>query len=271
MIQSIDWLEFIYTNPSVNCMQDAFIHTLYYIVDECVPRCSTGRHQNFHKTHCPKHIYPKAVHKLLIKKCRLWKQYRATPQNFLLKAKIRECTYSARQLMQNFEEEHERGIINSGNVGAFYQHVNKRLSNNSGFSPLMDMQGNIISDNLAKARLLNEYFAFVGVTDNGCFPRVHHYADVSCSFNDIVFTVDNVKAAINKLKPNLSSGPDGLPPLLFKRLCTVLAIPLSLLFHQIFSVSYFPLNGSKKLLFLYTTNNHNQSISMISQILPLQM
>lgn len=144
--------------------------------------------------------------------------------------------------MQNFEEEHELGIINSGNVGAIYRHVNKRWYNNSGISPLTDTQGNIIADNLAKARLLNEYFASVGVTDNGCFPRVHHYVDVSCWLNDIVFTVDNVKAArpINKLKPNLSSGPDGLPPLLFKRLCTVFTEPLSLLFQQIFSVSYVP-------------------------------
>ena len=97
--------------------------------------------------------------------------------------------------MQNFEEEHELNIINSCDVGAFYRRLNKILSNNSGISPLMDTQGNIISDNLAKARLLNEYFASVGVTDNGCFPRVHHYVDVSCSLNDIVFTVDNVKAA----------------------------------------------------------------------------
>lgn len=235
-------------------MWNAFIHTILY----CWWMCSkTGRHQNFHKTHCPKHIYPKAVHKLFIKKCHLWKQYRTTPENCLLRAKIRKCTYSARQLMQNFEEEHELGIINSGNVGAIYRHVNKRWYNNSGISPLTDTQGNIIADNLAKARLLNEYFASVGVTDNGCFPRVHHYVDVSCWLNDIVFTVDNVKAArpINKLKPNLSSGPDGLPPLNYcSSGCAQSLLNLFLsFFNKYFLSPMFPLMWSKQLLFLYTS------------------
>ena len=138
-------------------------------------------------------------------------------------------------------------------------------------------QGNIVSDNLAKARLyklltlliyfhainewwwwwwwlFNEYFASVGVTDNGCLPRIHHNADVNCSLNNIMFTTDNVKAAINKLKPNLSSGPDGLGYLPY---CSSgYAVFLPNLFFSL-STNYFlslmsPLNGSKLLLSLYT-------------------
>ena len=39
------------------------------------------------------------------------------------------------------------------------------------------------------------------------------------------FTTSDIIAAINKLKPNLSSGPDRLPPLLYKKLkyCIVLS------------------------------------------------
>ena len=44
----------------------------------------------------------------------------------------------------------------------------------------------------------------------------------------------------NRLKPNLSCGPDGLPPLLFKRLKDSLAYPLALIFTQLFSVGIIP-------------------------------
>jgi len=50
----------------------------------------------------------------------------------------------------------------------------------------------------------------------------------------------DILVAANKLKPNLSTGPDGLPPLLFKRLRFSLARPLACLFAQLFSVGAIP-------------------------------
>ena len=66
-IQGIDWLQLVYANPSASGMWDTFLHTLYNIVDECVPRRISSRRHKIQKTHCPKHKYPKAVHKVLIK------------------------------------------------------------------------------------------------------------------------------------------------------------------------------------------------------------
>ena len=48
------------------------------------------------------------------------------------------------------------------------------------------------------------------------------------------FSCNAIVIAINKLKPNLASGPDDLPPLLFKRLRTCLAEPLSMMFNSFF-------------------------------------
>ena len=45
---------------------------------------------------------------------------------------------------------------------------------------------------------------------------------------------------MKKLKNNLSSGPDGLPPLLFKKLQNSLAEPLALMYTQLLSVSAVP-------------------------------
>ena len=50
----------------------------------------------------------------------------------------------------------------------------------------------------------------------------------------------DILAASGKLKSNLSAGPDGLPPLLFKRVKLSTALPLTLTFRQLLSVSYVP-------------------------------
>ena len=46
--------------------------------------------------------------------------------------------------------------------------------------------------------------------------------------------------SIRKLKCKLSSGPDGIPPMLIKKLCNSLCRPLSLLFGQFISIGFVP-------------------------------
>ena len=55
-------------------------------------------------------------------------------------------------------------------------------------------------------------------------------------FETITFSEAGVVAAITKLKPNFSSGPDNIPPLLFNKLKYSLARPLALLHNQLYTV-----------------------------------
>ena len=58
-----------------------------------------------------------------------------------------------------------------------------------------------------------------------------------------MFTKAAVTSAIRKLKSNLSSGSDILPPqapLLFKRICNSIAGPLAMMITQMMSVSAVP-------------------------------
>jgi len=79
----------------------------------------------------------------------------------------------------------------------------------------------------------------VGITDNGYIPTCP-----SLTIKETIETVDfhesGVMAAINKLKPNLSSGPDNIPPIFYKKLNYSISKPLALLFSQIMSVGYVP-------------------------------
>jgi len=66
------------------------------------------------------------------------------------------------------------------------------------------------------ANAFTDYFASVVVNSNNLTPTIPSYHIVS-PLASISLSEGDVLAAINKLKSNLSAGPDGLPPLLFKR------------------------------------------------------
>jgi len=71
-------------------------------------------------------------------------------------------------------------------------------------------------------------------------PTVYHRVDSTCFLSDILFTANNVETAIKRLKSNLSSGPDELLPLLFKKLSLVISQPLAIFYQQLFSVLFIP-------------------------------
>ena len=87
--------------------------------------------------------------------------------------------------------------------------------------------------------MFNEYFGSVCTRDNGAQPKCS-ITEPTSVLETVTFTQRDVLFAINKLKPNLSGGPDGLPPLLFKRLKDNLAYPLALMFTKLFSLGVIP-------------------------------
>ena len=50
--------------------------------------------------------------------------------------------------------------------------------------------------------------------------------------------------AIKKMKSSLSGGPDGFPPVLFKKLIYPLVRPLTLVFNQLLSVALYQVIGN---------------------------
>ena len=98
-----------------------------------------------------------------------------------------------------------------------------------------------------KAAVLNAYYASVNVIDNGYMP-VCHTPIFKHAIETVVFHARGVEAAINKLKPNLSSGPDNMPPLLFKKLKHSISKPLALLFNQLLSVGFVPESWKKAVI-----------------------
>ena len=142
--------------------------------------------------------------------------------------------------MREYEIKQEQKIIDSNNAGGFYRFVNAILSCKRGIGALKKDNGDVGLTDVERANLLNDYFASVTVKDNGSMPVFDRVVPDDAKLESVDFTVENVFAAIKKLKAGGSSGPDGFPPVLFKKLAGIVAEPLSLIFNSFMSVGKIP-------------------------------
>ena len=92
----------------------------------------------------------------------------------------------------------------------FYRYINSRIAYRKVIGTLVDDNGNAVISGRSKADMFNNYYSIVGITDNGCIP-VCNIVSVIITLETVQFTESDIIAAINKLKPTLSSGPDRLP------------------------------------------------------------
>jgi len=99
------------------------------------------------------------------------------------------------------------------NVGTFYRYINKRMNHHNPIAALTDSVGSLVVSDSDKANLFNQYYSSVGVVDNGIMPNRISLSDIPAVLDSVIFTKSGVCKAINKLKSNLSSGPDDLPHL----------------------------------------------------------
>jgi len=159
-----------------------------------------------------------------------------------------DCADELRCKCRDAVKEEEEHIIRSNNLGLFYRHINSRIQYLAPIGALIDSTGAVVTSDKIKANMFNNYYASVGVKDDGKKIPSCTYNTVTVILKTVSFTESSIIFAINKLKPNLSSGPDNLPPFLFKQLKHCLAGPLSLLFTQLLSVGAVPEDSTKAII-----------------------
>ena len=233
-LMDVDWHSMIYYNPSVTAFWDVFTGVLHTAIDSFVPKHSGV------PSVCRRRHYPLTLRKMTAKKRLLWKKVRDSGNDPVVCRQYLACAKSWRQELKCFDRQVESNIIDSNNLGNFYRYANKRLTYRRDLGVLNSTDGTAVVDDKEKATLFNNYFASVGVVDNNDMPVCNCVLNCDKTIDTIEFTRANVEAALSKLKNNLSSGPDGLPPVMFKRLKHCLAGPLALVFTQLLSVAFVP-------------------------------
>ena len=234
-LNTVNWISVIHANPSAVCAWAQFCRLLQHAIDLFVPSFVASNSSK----HSRKPRRPRAVRKCEMKKARLWKQLSKSPHDSLLRSKYRDCAYEWRQLVQQNVILTEERVVSANHLGAFYRYVYKRTANTSGIGVIMDSSGVAITNDCDKANAFNQFFSSVGVTDNNSMPCCNDVTLLSI-LDNIVISETEVIRSISKLRSNSSSGPDGLPPVLFKRLKYCLSYPLALLYNQLISVGALP-------------------------------
>ena len=130
-------------------------------------------------------------------------------------------------------------MLDSSNLKTFFQFVNKRLSNKTTATFLIDTESQEkVFDDVKKADLLNKYFASVFTVDNKILPEFE--ARRAGNLNDVQFSEDNVRNALKKMKSSFSSDPDGLNSYFLKKLSFSICYPLSKIFGKSFTQGEIP-------------------------------
>ena len=89
-------------------------------------------------------------------------------------------------------------------------------------------------------RILSNYFASVGSYDDGNDIALDREVPDDVCLESVSFMPQVVSRVLRKIKPKTSSGPDGFPPILVKKVARSLTFQLSEIFRSFMSVGKIP-------------------------------
>ncbi len=227
----LDW-DSLFTKCEDNpdSMWNVFMETIIPILNCHVPlRIKNSKKSN---------VSPK-VKKLCRKAWNLHKKWKTEGSAYSKRMYLEASKLAQREKRkENFNNESK--ILRSGNLDSFWKFVKSKLSYKSSIPCLLDSNKSVISDGKQKADLLNHYFCSVynnddGVDQNWSIDEPESY------LSEITVSPAQVYHKLKNLPPKMSSGPDGLPSFLLKKIATVLDTPFSKIFNASLKTGKIPI------------------------------
>jgi hypothetical protein len=226
-LATINWYDIITVNLTADSLWDAFSVQVQTAVDQfvCSRNCAAVK-QRLRNT-----WYPPGIRRATARKRCLRRKRKADPSDNNVAATYRSAASKCKRLIYRFELRKEQKIINSKNTDS-YKLFNNRIYSNKGIGALRSRNGKtVLVNDGERANLLNDFFGTACASDNGTTPAIDRFVPDFAKINTVNFSPARVFAAMKMLKNTNSSGPDGLPPVLFKKLAPVLAELLCLYLH----------------------------------------
>ena len=130
--------------------------------------------------------------------------------------------------------------MEANDLYVFNSFVNKKLTSRPRGIPPLVVDQETVCDPTEKSEVFNNFFQSVFVRDNNVVPTIQTKVAPNISISNVNFTPHIVRKHLQKLRPNTSSGPDGVPPILLKKLANQLCLSLSHIFNVSFTQSALP-------------------------------
>lgn len=231
---SIDFFNLFESCTGSESILVAFYTVIHNGLTQFVPVLSSSMRFN-----CKKKMYPYKIRKTLNRKSRQWSIYRRlrTPESLhRYKVIAAEC----RTAIYEFHVELENRIINSENLGKFFNYANRKFNCTSAIGPLRSTDGSLSTDPCEKTELFQSVFSSAYTHDNGYIPPLSTNTNNSTKLSSIIFTPTLVKRVIGRIKGKSKGGPDNIPPQFFKQCINQLASPLAFIFNKCMDTNYIP-------------------------------
>lgn len=160
-----------------------------------------------------------------------WKKSNSDEDRKLFEKLKDECDASLIEEEKKFTENIESDL--QYNPKKFFNYVNSIKSNGAGIADFITLGEETASCKKDAANLCGKFFASTfSPVDN-----YHHSSTISHSshlnsWNKIFISVEKIEEKLMKLNVNKSTGPDGLPPALFKNCASTLTYPLYIIMNS---------------------------------------
>ena len=204
-LETIKWDQiFSSLGYNVQLIYDFFLEVTHLLIKQHVPLQKFRKH-----IRQPKHIKCMAKKKNLL--------YKRLKQNKELKEQHKKLSYDYDKEVSKWYDYVENKVCSSQNPSSFYKYANKKMKTINSLPPLIDQNGNLITDDQTKANIFNEVFQSVYCTDNGNPLKLTSRINVDETLNNILIEEVIIKNLLQKLAPKTSKTPDGLPAIFLKK------------------------------------------------------
>jgi len=187
-----------------------------------------------------RHKYPRYIREAVSRKKCLWRFHRKNPDDADLHRRYKVAHSECHKLMREYTFTKEKEVTDADDLGKFYRFVNNKMTCKSGVGALRDNDNKLVVDDKQKADLLNNFSASIGSEDDGNDIALDREVPDNVCLESVSFSPQVISKAIRKIKPKTSSGPDGFPPILVKKVACSLTFPLSEIFKSFMSVGKIP-------------------------------
>jgi len=184
--------------------------------------------------------YPRHISRAIKRKAACWRMYR-NDQSVENKNNYKSQAAICKKLLFEYEKSKELAVINKSNIGSFYRFVNNKLSCKSGVGPLRLNSNDVVTDDISKASVLNDYFSSVFTADDGTLPTFNRRVPDNVSLEKIEFSPNVINRAIKSLKNHSNTlDPNGFNSFVLRKLMYSLSNPLCILFNFVFTSGAIP-------------------------------
>ena len=223
-MKEIDWQE-ILRDKDANEMWISIRGCVERLMSDLIPMKKTNAKTN-------PQWFDKEVKKSIEKKKEAWKRWKQTGGE-REEREYRHKVNETKKKIRNKKNALERKVVQSRktNPKSFYAYVNSAKKTRGKIGPLKNNNGDLITAPREQAEILNNFYSSVFTNGGMCDDREGENEE-GRNLDDIDITEERVRFAIECLKEQSASGPDGIPPRVVKELKNELAGPLTILFRK---------------------------------------